>query len=88
MNIKTGNLRLTVHDKRVQISGLSVELHGETDGQSILMKGTASPEQLPLWQPALTELIKLGLPGNHQLDIYEEDGRLLKRLQVNASSQH
>lgn len=75
-----GDLSLRVSSSGIQISGLSVRLEGTMDLTSFALKGSAGADHSFCWLPPLQALLKQTLGTDYQLDVFEEDGRLLKRV--------
>lgn len=75
------DLRLRVSNSGIQINGSSVQLEGTMDLTSFALKGSASADHSFCWLPPLQALLKQTVGTDYQLDVFEEDGRLLKRVQ-------
>ncbi len=59
----------------------AVPLCGEFDNRVVLLRGQIAPDKLNLWLLPLTTFLTDTHIDQYQVELFEEDGRLIKRLQ-------
>lgn len=78
---KIGNWVSCAQEESLKLTCKGISLAGEWDEHTLLLHGSAQPDLKPLWLEQLHILVSPKCIEQYQVDLFEEDGRLLQRLQ-------